>query len=201
MKSDIIQLENNTDVLEKILEETEKASKYEGLNTKQIIRERLLAEELINMLPELLEYCNGNFWVTTEGKKISLHISVTLDDIFSADREKLMELSTSKTNASAKGIVNKIRAACEMMLMDYVSLSADVPTDFYSMGMMGEPFNYYISSWSLDMYRQALEKEDDELAWDELEKSIIANIADDVIVGIIGKNVDIIVVKDWEDKA
>ena len=34
-------------------------------------------------------------------------------------------------------------------------------------------------------------------AWDELEKSVIAKIADDVIVGLKGKRVDIIVKKSF----
>ena len=38
-------------------------------------------------------------------------------------------------------------------------------------------------------------KEEKTAAWDELEKSVIASVADDVIVGVKGKHADIIVVK------
>jgi hypothetical protein len=38
-----------------------------------------------------------------------------------------------------------------------------------------------------------VEKEEKE--WDELEKTIIASVADDVIVGVKGKNANIIIVK------
>ena len=38
-------------------------------------------------------------------------------------------------------------------------------------------------------------KEENTAAWDELEKSVIASVADDVIVGVKGKHADIIVVK------
>jgi len=49
-------------------------------------------------------------------------------------------------------------------------------------------------AWSLQKYRVKSEEKKDE-AWDELEKSIIANIADDVLVSLNGKSVEIIVKK------
>ena len=33
--------------------------------------------------------------------------------------------------------------------------------------------------------------------WDELEKSIVAKLADDVIVGVRGKNVEIVIKKEF----
>jgi hypothetical protein len=32
-------------------------------------------------------------------------------------------------------------------------------------------------------------------AWDELEKSVIASVADDVIVGVKGKNAKVVIIK------
>ena len=52
-------------------------------------------------------------------------------------------------------------------------------------------------SWSLNKYRNVVKKEDKE-DWDELEKSIIANLADDVIVGVKGKQANIVVVKKFK---
>ena len=51
----------------------------------------------------------------------------------------------------------------------------------------------YSYKWSLDNYRNAVSKEKEK--YDELEKSIVANLADDVVVGIKGKQVEIVVVK------
>jgi hypothetical protein len=51
---------------------------------------------------------------------------------------------------------------------------------------------YYL--WSLEQYRNAGSCEE-QPEWDELEKSLIASVADDVIVGVKGKRADIIVVK------
>ena len=41
----------------------------------------------------------------------------------------------------------------------------------------------------------AKKKEEKTEKWDELEKSVIASVADDVIVGVKGKRADIIIVK------
>ena len=49
--------------------------------------------------------------------------------------------------------------------------------------------------WSMEKYKAEVKKQKDEESWDELEKSIVANIADEVSVRIIGANVEIIVTK------
>ncbi len=133
MRTDVYQLTKNTASLGFILDEAEKAAAFGELNNKQAIRLRLLAEELIGMLPELLEYCKAELWIENEGKKYELHVSVTLEDILSADREKLMEISTSGKNAAATGIMGKIRAAAETMIVDYLTLPAGAYCDYYTM--------------------------------------------------------------------
>ena len=55
-------------------------------------------------------------------------------------------------------------------------------------------------TWSMDVYREGIEnaKEKDgaaQEAWDELEKSILANLADDVRVSIKGNVAEVVVEK------
>ncbi len=195
MKTDVFELSQDNKNLEDLLDATEKAAVYSDLDSKQTIRLRLLAEELIGMLPELLEFVKGEFWVESKGKAFELHFAATLDDMFAADREKLMSLSTSGKNAAAKGIMGKIRAAFEIMLIEYATVPLPVGYDYYDMGMMPDPA-YYSALWSLEQYKEAAKQDVD--AWDELEKSIIANLADDVVVGIKGKQVDIVIKKSFE---
>ena len=195
MKTDVFKLTQDTQKLEIMLNETEKAAAYSGLDKKQSIRLRLLAEELIGMLPELLEYITGEFWIESKGKEFELHLSATLSDMFAADREKLLSVSTSGRNAAAKGVMGKIRAAFEIMLIEYVTTPAAIGYDYYDMGMMPNPA-YYSALWSLEQYKESAKE--NENAWDELEKSIIANLADDVVVGIKGRQVDIIVKKSFD---
>ena len=50
--------------------------------------------------------------------------------------------------------------------------------------------------WTLSRYKDA--QRDNEEPWDELEKSIIANLADDVTVAVKGNNVEIVITKDFK---
>ena len=69
--------------------------------------------------------------------------------------------------------------------------------DFYDMGACAANMydDKWLHAWSLSSYKECAGGNKDGEEWDELEKSIIANLADDVIVGVIGKNVDIIIKK------
>ena len=55
-------------------------------------------------------------------------------------------------------------------------------------------------AWSLLSYKEDVDGssgEDKDEAWDELEKSIIAKLADDVIVGVLNGKADITVKKSF----
>ena len=54
--------------------------------------------------------------------------------------------------------------------------------------------------WSLKQYQNCVKEDASEKdKWDELEKSILVKLADDVIVGVRGKTVDIIIKKRFAD--
>lgn len=196
MKSNVCTLPreaNDTASLSDILNESEKVASYCGLDKKSSGRLRLLAEELVGMLPELLSFSSGEFWIDSEGTTFELHTVLTPDENMTYDlREKLLAVSSNGKNEAAKGIMSKIRLAAAFMLIDYEE-NAFINEGFYAAGL--DPSQaVYSAVWNLDTYRQkAKEKQGEE--WDELERSIIANIADDVLVGVQGKRVDIIVKK------
>lgn len=193
MKSDVCKICQDKSSLECILNETEKAGKYSSLDKKQLLRLRLLAEELNGMLGELLEFTDGEFWVESEGKSFELHVSLVPNERLNADmREKLLAVSTSGKNAAASGIMAKIKLAAQFMLIDYAH-NTEITAPFYTYGLEDNSA-FQAVAWSLAVYRIKAGSERDE-KWDELEKSIIANIADDVIVGLKGRHVDITVKK------
>ena len=53
----------------------------------------------------------------------------------------------------------------------------------------------YSYVWSLEAYRGSVDKENEPESWDELEKSVIASLADDIFVGVKGSQADIVIVK------
>ena len=194
MKSDVCRLEKNMSDFHRIPAEAEKVAAYNNLDERQSRRLRLLSEELIGMLPELLEFGRGEFWIENDGKSFELHVSVTPEDIVDIDEEKILSVSKSGKNAATKGIINKIRVAAQMMILSYGESSTAYSYDFYDMGMVTGMHNY-ANAWSLTSYKEQVTSHKEE--WDELEKSVIANLADDVIVGITGKKVEIVVIKNF----
>ena len=81
------------------------------------------------------------------------------------------------------------------MFVEYSNAVALQDERFYQMGIAPSHY-YYLRQWSLNRYKNAAEENGEE--WDELEASIIANLADDVIVGIKGSKVDITVKKKFK---
>ena len=193
MKSTVYELNTDAGSLEVLLKESEKTASYANLNKQQTRELRLLAEELIGMLPELLSFNKGQFWIECEGSSVELHISLVPHDNLTAEkREKILSLSSDGKNAAAAGIMSKIKIAAEFMLIDYENSLANAPS-FVTFGS-GVGNNSHSGSWTLNNYR-AKAKEDQDEKWDELEKSIIANIADDVIVGLRESKLEITVKK------
>ena len=193
MKSDVCKLTNNAASLEAILKESEKAAAYVNLDKKEAMKLRLMAEELIGMLPELLSFSDGEFWIISDGKKFELHVALLANEALTYEkREKLLAVSSDGKNAAAVGLMSKILITAEFMLIDYEK-SLQTSSSFYTYGIGGE-FEGLSPLWTLTNYREKVSQEKGE-KWDELEKSIIGNIADDILVGMDGTKVEITVKK------
>lgn len=202
MKSNECVLHRNQKDIVNVLNEVEKVAEYNGLTRKETIQLRLLAEEMIGMQEGILGFVEGAFYLENKDRvyNLCLHSDVRVED---GTREKFVELSTNKQNAAYSGFKGKIRMTIDSMLngasgdiylsgYDYMGdpLVFSYPS-FFQRSMHGEDF--YEQTWSLSQYREKVRENEEQ--WDELEKSIVASIADEVIVGARTNYVDIIVVK------
>ncbi|MBQ5330496.1 MAG: hypothetical protein J6F31_04515 [Oscillospiraceae bacterium] len=198
MRTDSYNLRKNSDDYKIIPEEAERTARYIGLDERSSLRLRLLSEEMVCMLPRLLSIGSGEFYVETRGSRCELHLRITPTDMSDVDRDQILAISTSGKNAAAKGIIGKIWAAVEVMLDNQAKVAKEMPFEFYEMGMSPE-YNVY-QVWSLNNYRDNV-RADEELRetaeWDELEKSILGKVADDVTVGIMNGVIEITVVKSF----
>ncbi len=192
-----------------VLLETEKFVEYNVLDKKTAFHIRLLAEETLGMVAAITEEFNAKFWLEMDQRHIcKLHLTASTDMDFYKKRQ-LIDVATNKKNASAKGFMSKIGDMIEKTLYnlnEVNTLEAQYgygPLMYGSMGM-GDidnvTTNTMIYMWSMKEYQEGLEtarEEDQEAgeAWDELEKSIVASIADDVIVGVKGDKVEMIIIK------
>ena len=195
MKSNVCKIENGVNDLQAILKESEKVAAFNGLTHKQTLHLRLLCEEMDGMLPNVIDDFDGEFWIEFEDGVCKINASIRLAEFSVEKKKELINISKNKKNAAAVGIVSKIRCAIE---------------DFFLRGTPAQPYDMttglYVYSagnivggdyclWGLSQYRTSVKQEEKAEAWDELEKSIIASLADDVIVGVKGKQANIVIVK------
>ena len=196
MKSNICKIEKGTKDLEAILKESERVAEYNGLTHKQSLQLRLICEELDGMLPYIIDEFDGDFWIEYEEGTCKVNASIKIPDFDVDKRGMLIGLAKNRKNAAAVGIVGKIRNAIEYFFLSEESVGAFniAPGGFGLATGYCEGVDYsYL--WTLEQYRSIVDKDAQPEEWDELEKSVIASVADDVIVGVKGNQADIIIVK------
>lgn len=194
MKSNICLLSGLEGQMDAVLAEVEKCTTYNQLDAKSALRVRLLAEEMVGMLPALMEHAEGKFWIENEESSYELHVTMKSTSTDYLTRERLLSVSSTGKNAATTGVMGKIRAAAELLLFPADDV---IVTDYFGFDM--DPDMSFTHMWSLRNYENQVSNQGESdakaEAWDELEKSIVARLADDVVVGIKGKQVDIIVRK------
>ena len=191
MQSNIIKITGESESIEKILCETQKTAKYAELNAKQSMRTRLIAEELIGLLKELSGNFDGDFWIEQENLSFTFFTQLELNENMDKQtKKKFIDISSEKRNASAVGIMGKIHDVVENLLYPE---NAVYSTSFIAYQL--ETAVLMDDSWTLSRYKDSQKENTDQ--WDELEKSIIANLADEVIVSVKGNKVEIAIIKDF----
>ena len=191
MKTDILMISSDGTNMDSALAQVDKVAAYKGLSLKNALYLRLLTEETMAMMRAITGNVNGEFWMEDEDQLYTLHLKVsTLMD--ENRREQLLAASTSGKNEATRGFMGKIRSFFEP--------SSSVP--MFSAGFGGgspQMYNSYV--WSMEDYRDQLrqyrEQNQNEAkdAWDELEKSVVGHLADDVKVSIRGRTVEMTIVK------
>ena len=191
MKSSVIKIDRSNKNLTEILDETQKIAACVGLDAKKSLRVRLLAEELVGMLKELSGCYEGDFWIEQENLNLELITRIHLVQVMDKKTKKgFIDVASNKKNAAAKGIAGKLRNMVENMMYP-----EDAAYSTNHLGYGGDGGAMLSTGWSLKKYKTAYM--DDEDKWDEIEKSIIANVADDVIVSVKGSDVEIVIRKNF----
>lgn len=197
MRSDTILVQSSGKGVDEALSTAEAVAAYKGLSRKDTLHLRLLTEEMMGMLQGLTGETEARFYIEDEKGEFRLHL-ITDTAMDSDKRRRLLESSTSGKNEAAKGVMGKIR---DLFHQAFEPLDEDVPA-YYSAGWVGytpEPvgvdFSAYESTWSFNQYRGSVSEAEQKEAWDELEKSIVANLADEIKIGINRNKVEMIIYK------
>ena len=199
MKSDVIHVTTEGEGLEEALAQADGVARFRQLDRKNALHLRLLTEEMMGMMRALTGEREADFWIDDKDGVCTLHLQV--NTVMNAEmRKKLLSASSSGENSAAKGVTGKLRDLFERFIepengeiandlmtgMDYVYSGGDFRT--LSVATAG--------LWSMSRYKAAVKEgrapaED----WDELEKSVVAKIADDVQIGIAGQSVEMTITK------
>lgn len=181
----------HSDVSEILKEFAEK----NGITGKDYLHLCLLAEETLGMAGQILRDYDGEIRLekTAAGYEIILEADVRGNDSGEA-----------APAAAPEGFMAKI---AEMLNCSYVFESIlDMPEDLA--GMLPDYMSYgmrtakgahaWAGRWSLSAYRDNLRKEQGKArpALDELEKSIVAHLADEVTIGIHGHRIRLVISKE-----
>ena len=182
---------------------TENFAAQAQLDRRSALRLDLLVEETLGMVKTMLDDFYGLMWFVADGRTCEIHFEVTAD--MDADKkDELLSVSSTGRNAAARGFMAKLGEVISGALH-----SAGRSMDIYGQetmkyGIVHTPTPIagnadMMTIWTLQNYRDELNRakgsDDAEAAWDELEKSIVAHLADDIIVGVKGDRVDMVIVK------
>ena len=204
MKTDIITVHGDLDGRNEAMEAAERFAAYHGIAGKDAMHIRLLTEEAVGMIDGIMEGFTGKFWVESEKTKKGLLCRICLAADKQANRAQeahILSVSSSGKNENAKGIRGKIRdlfrrslqTATEKDEQFLLNMSDALGSPGSRSGSVTQDANY----WSLQVYRQQIKaKQDDQPEeWDELEKSIISQLSDDVKVWLSNDSTELMIEK------
>ena len=195
MRTDVIAVSSRGARMESALLQVDKVAAYKGLSAKNALHLRLLAEEAMGLMRSITGETEGLFWIEDQDDEYELHLQVktTLSE---EERTRLLSVSSTGKNESAKGIMGRLRA-----FFDWESDedAADCSGLFLPDAMESSPMLDW--EWSLRRYESALYSRVTQNApgareaWDELEKSVVSHVADEVKVSIRSGTVEMIIYK------
>ncbi|WP_029541640.1 hypothetical protein [Selenomonas sp. AB3002] len=181
------------------LDEVEAFSKEMGFDKRSTLRARLLAEETMSMVRAIVEDFEADFWVeSTEGCSCEMHL-LAVAELDYKKRQDLIDASTEHRNEASVGIMGKVKDFIEGCMFYLGSGRTEPLGDYHLTGCVSYE---EIQMWSLQQYRLCLEQgqyegDDADELLDELEKSLVANIADDVRVSVQDNKVEMVIRKNF----
>ena len=199
MKTETIGVFSSGNGRDKALELTERTAAYCGLDSRSVLRLRLLSEELIELIRPFADMFRGDFWLETTDKDIEIHLKTEIP-MDQQTRKELLSVSSSGKNSAAKGLIGRIREMIESVTLPEDPESKAMTDEAMSLMSLGCQMGTHCGnnySWSMNTYAASVNENSSEReeAQDELEKSIVANIADEVKVNIVGSEVEVVIYK------
>ena len=208
MKSEKCKLNGTPACAAIALNETERFAQNCGLPPKKALHLRLLAEEMLGMMNGLLSVRDGEFWVEQNKEGYELHAQARTKNMTENAAARLLAASTSGENDRYRGVSGKICRALDWLIAQQLAGEDDpLVFDARNQQVLMDPYAQKMSEalatsagtvqWSFSQY---IESENPDLKaeqWDELEQSVLSNLADDIRIGV--RDRDVFVTVCWSD--
>ena len=198
MKSDVISITRAESSLGDALHQAAAVAAYKGLSGRDALQLRLLTEEMVGMMRSITGSSEGQFWMEDEGGVYQLHLRVETR-MSLRKRDQLMAAATTGRNEAARGLMGRLR---DLFDRDADSDVAPYTSPLLTAGLFDQTTISALDlEWSMNHARDALEvarlrdEEQAAEAWDELEKSVVAHVADKVKVFIRGDVAEMVIYK------
>ena len=197
MVSDIISITSSGTNMDQALEQTAKVARFKDLSPKGALHLRLLAEEMMGMMRSITHEVNGRFWIEDQDENGTFRLHLKTETVMDAEkRRELLSASSSGQNEATRSLMGRLR---EFFFRGANEDIANYQTPTLNAGIApGMPMTDW--QWSMTRYRDTLsslksEKPEAAEAWDELEKSVVHSVADDVKISIKGWETEMILIK------
>ena len=199
METDKIIVSTKNLVIDNVLENVEDSIDELGLGRKDGLHLRLLAEETIGMLKAMAGEYAALLWFERDGDTCKVRVTAKTEEMNYSTKKELLSVSKSGHNALARGFMQKLGDVIENGLLNYDEVmkihqenGMPGPQEFTFMGMNSSEM---MMTWTLEQYRVSIDESDAlDAAADELERSIVANLAKDVIVGVKKDHVELTII-------
>ena len=175
------------------------------LDKRDTLRLDLLVEETLGMVKNMLEDFYGQLWFTADGKACEIHFEAT-SDMDVEKRQELLSVSSTGKNVAHRGFMAKLGEVISGALHGFGRTMDAYGQETVKYGIVHSPSPMMgnadmMTVWTLQTYRDGLDQangdEDVEAALDELEKSIVAKLADDILVGVKGDRINLVIKKQF----
>ena len=172
MRAEHIELTDTKDSIERAEELTLRFAADSGMSAKATRRLRLLAEETLSLAKQIIGEASADFSISGSAElvQVSLELDKRLDD---AQMQDLLSMTLTGENQAYRGFMGTIRA------------------------LIANPSEIG-SHWTLQDYRQMLAERPasdamSQEAIEDLERSIVANLAENVEVMLRGSRVRMVI--------
>ncbi len=197
MKSDVIRITNDGNGMEEALAESERIAGAASLEHRDGIRLRLLTEETLGMFRAIAKAAEASFWIEEDKGLFSLHLASDLV-MNGRLRRDMLSFSTSGRNEAARGFMGRIREMFEEAMEPIDEVNPQPAgawiTPIPDSAVLSAGASMEMGVWSLTSYRGTLKPEDRD-QWDELEKSVVAKLADEVRVSVTSRKAEMTIEK------